>query len=939
MSKSGKPSGSLRKQCVPQSNCFAMKQTLCLLFTLCVLSNAIDATTSWTAGASDENGKRMSGTEILKLASHQGKLFAATSLWMETDRSLDGCQVLVKESTDSDWKVDLDMSANHTRMTALQSFKFRSDHRGEPIEPVTMLLAAPLSRRGIVSIWARQDESGDWLEFPLGNSRTTSQVRGMGFHRDTVTGADMVFAGVSGTKNAEASLGMLTATYDANAQGKLVWSRKPELMLPKGQRFMEYAVCNGKLYASSTKDIWVREDGKNPKWKSVYQNARMTSGGGIRGLVTVPAPSGNKEALLFITNGVARTLDPNRNNVVRKELDIAAFLAKEWNLPIDGSLAGYNKIVHDIGPDGQDRWCIGFQCSYDKNYVENGGMEERNIRIRDDGRRPIRYFASERNFLIRSLKKREPVYTVRSFEAAGKGTSGAVRSIVRSPFEGEENTLYLGGGECNGMPSHDTGWIYAVSANLTHSATATASPVAASVKVLGKQTKLVKASDDRPNIILILADDLGYADVGVNGCQDVPTPRIDSIATNGVRFTHGYANHPVCSPSRAGLMTGMYQHRFGFERNSGPERYAAANFGVPRRIPLLSEKLNGVGYATGMIGKWHIGFREGLRPHERGFDFTYVFHSGARSYYPKTKNGDPLYRNGIRVAKEPAYLTDAFAEESANFIKQNRNDPFFLYLAFNAVHTPMEATNKYLKRFPNIKDRKRKAMAGMLSAMDDAVGDILDTLETLNLAENTLIMFYSDNGGIPPLNASQNHPFRGMKGTLYEGGIRVPFLFQWPDAIPAGSLYENPVMGFDCHATALSAAGLSDTTATAIDGVDLLPFLKGEQSRVPHEELFWRSGPKHALRMGDWKLVNERTGGQVLFNLKEDPQESANLSAQHPSVFREMKARYQTWSRSMMRPQWIRQDQNNAYPGGELKSKPQNSQRKKNLKRDIPASN
>ena len=915
-----------------------MKQTLYLLLVLSTLSSPTDATTSWTAGASDENGKRMNGTEILKLASHQGKLFAATSMWMETDRSLGGCQVLVKESANSDWKVDLDMGPNHTRMTALQAFEFRSDHRGKPIEPVKMLLATPLSRRGIVSIWARQDDNDDWLEFPLGSSKTTSQVRGMGFHRDSVTGADMVFAGVSGSKNADASLGMLTASYDANATGNLVWSRKPELMLPKGQRFMEYAVCNGKLYASSTKDIWVRKDGKNPKWKSVYHNARMTSGGGIRGLVTVPAPSGDKEALLFITTGVARTLDPNRKNTVNKELDIAAFLAKEWDLPIDGSLAGYNKIVHDIGANGQDRWLIGFQCSYDKRYVENGGMEARNVRVRDDGRRPIRYFASERNFLIRSIEKGKPVYTVRSFEAAGKGTSGAVRSIVRSPFAGEENTLYLGGGECNGMPSHDTGWIYAVSTNSTHDSNEKNTPIAASIKAQSKSVTLGEPAADRPNIILILADDLGYADVGVNGCQDVPTPHIDSLAANGTRFTNGYANHPVCSPSRAGLMSGMYQHRFGFERNSGPERYAAANFGVPRRIPLLSEKLDEAGYATGMIGKWHIGFREGLRSHERGFDFSYVFHSGARSYYPETRNGDPLYRNGVRVKKEPDYLTDAFAEESVDFIRRNQNDPFFLYLAFNAVHTPMEATDKYLKRFPNIKDRKRKAMAGMLSAMDDAVGQILDTLNNQGLTENTLIMFYSDNGGIPPLNASLNHPFRGMKGTLYEGGIRVPFLFQWPGAIPADSLYESPVMGFDCHATALAAAGALDTSESDIDGVDLLPFLKGK-SGVPHEELFWRSGPKHALRMGDWKLVNERTGGQVLFNLKDDPQETTDLSAQHPNIFREMKARYNAWSRSMMRPQWIRQDQNNAHPGGELRSSPQNNRRKQNLKRDIPAPN
>lgn len=423
---------------------------------------------SWTAGATDKNGTRMNGTEILKLASHKGKLFAATSMWMETDRSLGGCQVLVKEGADSQWNVDMELGANLPRMTALQSFEFKTDHRGNAIEPVTMLLAAPVSRRGVVSIWGRQDERGGWVQFPLGESISTSQVRGMGFHRDTVTGVDMVFAGVSGTKNSGPSLGMLTGAYTAGAKGKLVWSRTPELVLPKGQRFMEYAVCNGTLYASSSKNIWERKDGKKPEWKSVYYNARMNSGGGIRGLVTVPAPSGNKEALLFITSGrgVIHMLEPGREYTVEKELDIAGFLSNEWSLPIDGSLAGYNKIVHNTGPDGQDQWLIGFQCSYDKKYVENGGKKKHNIRVRDDGRRPIRYFASERNFLVRTFEEGKPVYAVRSFDAAGKGTSGAVRTICRSPFEGEDDILYLGGGECNGMPSHDTGWIYTVGRGL-----------------------------------------------------------------------------------------------------------------------------------------------------------------------------------------------------------------------------------------------------------------------------------------------------------------------------------------------------------------------------------------------------------------------------------------------------------------------------------------
>jgi arylsulfatase A-like enzyme len=197
---------------------------------------------------------------------------------------------------------------------------------------------------------------------------------------------------------------------------------------------------------------------------------------------------------------------------------------------------------------------------------------------------------------------------------------------------------------------------------------------------------LVSAAD-KPNIIIFLADDLGYADIGVNGCKDIPTPHVDAIAKNGVRFTDGYAAHPVCSPSRAALMSGMNQHRFGFEHNSGPERFASPDFGMPREIPSLAEKLKGAGYATGMVGKWHIGFKEGLRPHERGFDFHYGFMSGARSYYADNpRELDPILRNGVAVKDEKEYLTDAFARESVDFIQRSKDQPWFLYVAFNAVH-------------------------------------------------------------------------------------------------------------------------------------------------------------------------------------------------------------------------------------------------------------
>jgi arylsulfatase A-like enzyme len=417
------------------------------------------------------------------------------------------------------------------------------------------------------------------------------------------------------------------------------------------------------------------------------------------------------------------------------------------------------------------------------------------------------------------------------------------------------------------------------------------------------------AAEQRPpNIIIFLADDLGYADIGANGCKDIPTPHIDSLAKNGVRFTDGYANHPVCSPSRAGLLSGRYQHRFGFEHNSGPERFAATNFGLPRSEPTLAERLKPLGYATGMVGKWHIGFKEGLRPHERGFDFHYGFLGGAHSYLPGKTDNDPLVRNGQPVTDEKEYLTDAFAREAVGFLNRSQGKPFFLYVAFNAVHAPLEATSKYESRFPTINDSKRKTYAGMLSAMDDAIGRVLAKVRELGQEENTLIFFYSDNGGPTPQTTSRNDPLRGFKGQLFEGGIRVPFLLQWKGVVPPGRTYREMVMGFDCHATALVAAGVPFPIDKPLDGVNLLPFLNGKQTGRPHEQLFWRSGPKHAARVGDWKLVQERGGGVELFNLKDDISEQTDLAGKEPAKLKELQAAYAAWDQQMLPAQWRRQD-------------------------------
>ena len=421
----------------------------------------------------------------------------------------------------------------------------------------------------------------------------------------------------------------------------------------------------------------------------------------------------------------------------------------------------------------------------------------------------------------------------------------------------------------------------------------------------------------KPDIVIFLADDLGYAGTGFNGCPDIPTPHLDSIAKHGVRFTDGYATHPVCSPSRAGLMSGLYQHRFGFEHNSGPERFADPGFGLPREVPTLAEELKAAGYATGMVGKWHLGFREGLRPHERGFDFHYGFLSGARSYFPDNpRETDPIIRNGVVVSNETEYLTDAFAREAVAFLDRTPDTPAFLYVAFNAVHAPMEATEPHLARFPGLTGHRR-THAAMVAAMDDAVGRVMGKLRAQGREENALVFFYSDNGGPTPQTTAANTPLRGFKGQMYEGGIRVPFAMQWKTAVPGGQTYREMVMGFDCHATALAAAGVPWPADKPLDGVDLVPFVTGKVAGVPHDHLFWRSGAKHAARVGDWKLVQERDGGPQLFNIEDDIAESTDLAATKPEKLKELQVAYDEWEKDMQPAKWQRQDGRMAGAGEE----------------------
>ncbi|MDH7601668.1 MAG: sulfatase [Armatimonadota bacterium] len=411
-------------------------------------------------------------------------------------------------------------------------------------------------------------------------------------------------------------------------------------------------------------------------------------------------------------------------------------------------------------------------------------------------------------------------------------------------------------------------------------------------------------ADERPNILVIVADDLGYADLGIQGCKDVPTPNIDSIGRNGVRFTNGYVPCPVCSPTRAGLQTGRYQQRFGHEFNPGNN--PGPNFGLPLTEITIANRLKKAGYATGLVGKWHLGFAPEFHPLKRGYDEFFGFLGGAHSYFfkdPQPVNNAIL--RGTEPVTEDTYLTDAFAREAVAFIKKHAGHPFFLMLCFNAIHTPMQATEKYLRRFRHISDPKRQTMAAMLSAMDDAVGDVLNALRSANIYDNTLIFFISDNGGPTAANASRNDPLSGYKGQVLEGGIRVPFLMQWRKRIPAGKTYDYPVIALDIHPTCVAAAGidLGRLGGKPLDGVDLLPYVTGKKNGPPHEHLFWRYGTQSAVRSGRWKLVRMQDGTR-LFDLETDIAEQRDLYKERPSIAHELEQAFEKWNSQLIQPLW-----------------------------------
>ncbi|XAL98022.1 sulfatase-like hydrolase/transferase [Phycisphaeraceae bacterium D3-23] len=394
-----------------------------------------------------------------------------------------------------------------------------------------------------------------------------------------------------------------------------------------------------------------------------------------------------------------------------------------------------------------------------------------------------------------------------------------------------------------------------------------------------------------PNIIWIVSDDCGYNDFSMHG-SDTPTPRIDSIATNGVRFTDGYVSGCVCSPSRAGLLTGRYQQTFGHEFNI-PPRYSETN-GLPLTETLMPAVLQDAGYRTIAMGKWHLGYAPKFHPMERGFTDYYGFLQGQRSYFPiesPTRLNRILRDREVVLPEDFEYMTDHLGDEAARYIEDSKDGPFFIYLAFNATHGPFHTTDEDLAAANGDK------VAAMTIALDRAVGKVLDALSEHGLTDNTMVVFINDNGGTP---RHDNRPLNGNKGSCWEGGMRVPFVMQWPAVMPAGQVSDAPVIALDLFPTAMAAAGIGESTGEALHGVDLVPFLTGDAEGRPRQTLYWKNGDAWAVRDGDLKLCvpNPRQEGgdtMMLFDLSQDIAEQNNLADQRPDDVARLQALYEAW--------------------------------------------
>jgi arylsulfatase A-like enzyme len=413
------------------------------------------------------------------------------------------------------------------------------------------------------------------------------------------------------------------------------------------------------------------------------------------------------------------------------------------------------------------------------------------------------------------------------------------------------------------------------------------------------------ADGKRPNVIIFLADDVGWGEFGFQGNPQIPTPNIDSIAKNGTRFTSGYIAATYCSPCRAGLMTGRYPTRFGHEFNGGGGA-GGKGFGLPVTEKTIADRLKALGYATAAVGKWHLGNGPEFIATARGFDEFYGTVANTPFFNPPNFIDTRKSPEVHPIKDDTFYTTDAYGERAVDWIGKQKDKPYFLYLPFNAQHAPLQATKKYLDRFPQIADEKRRTFAAMMSAMDDAVGRVLAKVRERGEEENTLVFFFSDNGGPTKQTTSSNGPLRGFKAQTSDGGTRIPYCVQWKGKIPAGKVYDYPVQNLDILPTAVVAAGGKVDPAWKIDGADLMPYLTGQNKGRPHETLYWRFGEQWAIRKGDWKLVASRFDENKprLINMAEDIGEANDLMAKFPDKAKELEADWKKWNAEQVAPLW-----------------------------------
>jgi arylsulfatase A-like enzyme len=423
-------------------------------------------------------------------------------------------------------------------------------------------------------------------------------------------------------------------------------------------------------------------------------------------------------------------------------------------------------------------------------------------------------------------------------------------------------------------------------------------------------TSMMSFSKEKPNFVIILADDLGYADVGFTGSTQIKTPNIDRIANNGVTFTQGYVTSAVSSPSRAGLLTGMNQVSFGHDNNIGGNQkgFDKKFLGLPTDIKTIAERLHEYNYVNGIVGKWHLGEEKQHLPENRGFDQYWYYPGGGHDYFKYDKSLKHGYNGRIysNMTKDigVSYITDDKGKQCCNFIEDNKDENFFLFASFNAPHAPLQATKADLKLFSHIKDKRRRTYLAMIHRLDVNVGRIVKTLKETGVYENTVIFFLSDNGGPCDSNASINAPFRGQKGILLEGGIHVPFALSYPKEIKSPKVYKNLVSSFDIASTMLALAN-NGIESKELHGKNLIPFVTNKKLGVPHEDLKWKFTISASIRKGDWKLVRIPDRLPMLYNLKDDVAEQNNLLFQNREIATQLLKQLGDWDVSLPHPVFL----------------------------------